>query len=176
MNHADLRRAVLEVLDQALLLLDAIDSGRYVEKVPKAFNASIGAHLRHCLDHFEVLAAGAADTPLDYDARARDARIETDRNFALSRARALRDACACLSEEALAGEVVVRCKVSYVSDDSPLVSSTLGREAMYTVVHAIHHYALIGIMCQILGIETPEGFGVAPSTLKHHVELAAASA
>jgi len=44
---------------------------------------------------------------------------------------------------------------------------------MYAVVHAIHHYALISVMCHLLEIPLPEGFGVAPSTLKHQKDLAA---
>ena len=45
---------------------------------------------------------------------------------------------------------------------------------MYAVAHAIHHYALLGIMCGLMGIRVPAGFGVAPSTLQHR-ELAAAA-
>jgi hypothetical protein len=41
---------------------------------------------------------------------------------------------------------------------------------MYAVAHAIHHYALIAVMCAILEIPVPAGFGVAPSTLQYHAE------
>ena len=44
------------------------------------------------------------------------------------------------------------------------------REFMYAVAHAIHHYALIAVMCGILDVPVPAGFGVAPSTLKYHAE------
>jgi hypothetical protein len=47
---------------------------------------------------------------------------------------------------------------------------------MYAVVHAVHHYALIGIMGGIMGLRMPPGFGVAPSTLKHQVETSKATA
>jgi len=73
----------------------------------------------------------------------------------------------------MARRVHTRCKVSYIAGASPLAESTLGREAMYAVVHAIHHYALISVMCHLLEIPLPEGFGVAPSTLKHQKDLAA---
>ena len=46
---------------------------------------------------------------------------------------------------------------------------------MYSVAHAVHHYALIGIMAEILEIKLPTGFGVAPSTLKHQTEMARSS-
>jgi len=43
---------------------------------------------------------------------------------------------------------------------------------MYAVAHAVHHYALIGVMAGIMGVELPAGFGVAPSTLKHQSKTA----
>jgi hypothetical protein len=41
---------------------------------------------------------------------------------------------------------------------------------MYSVAHAVHHYALIGVMGGLLNLRLPAGFGVAPSTLKHQAE------
>jgi hypothetical protein len=41
---------------------------------------------------------------------------------------------------------------------------------MYVVAHAIHHYALIAVMCGVLEVRVPAGFGVAPSTLEYHAE------
>ena len=52
--------------------------------------------------------------------------------------------------------------------------SAVGREIMYAVAHAVHHYALIGIMAGIMGVQMPPGFGVAPSTVKHQREVAKA--
>jgi hypothetical protein len=38
---------------------------------------------------------------------------------------------------------------------------------MYAIVHAVHHYALISVMLQLLKLTVPPGFGVAPSTVHH---------
>jgi hypothetical protein len=46
---------------------------------------------------------------------------------------------------------------------------------MYSVAHAVHHYALIGVICGVTGLKMPVGLGVAPSTLKHKAELAKAA-
>jgi hypothetical protein len=70
--------------------------------------------------------------------------------------------------------IPVRARVSYTADGSPTAMSTVGREIMFAVVHAIHHYALIGVMCGMLEIPVPAGFGVAPSTIKHEREKLAA--
>lgn len=172
MNSAQLRNAVLGVLDQGVALLSTIDPAHYTERIPSAMNASIGAHIRHCLDHFETLLGGHDASLVDYDARKRDQRIETDPQFALKCTQEMRIAYGKLTDDCFDREVAVRCQVCYDSDESPLVSSTFGREAMYSVVHAIHHYALINVMCEILRIPTPQGFGVAPSTLNHEAAIA----
>ena len=36
---------------------------------------------------------------------------------------------------------------------------------MYAVSHAIHHYALIGMICEMRALPVPRDFGVAPSTI-----------
>ena len=59
------------------------------------------------------------------------------------------------------------------SQESP---STVGREIMYSIAHAAHHYAVIGVMGGIMGLKMLPGFGVAPSTLKHQAETARAAA
>jgi hypothetical protein len=64
----------------------------------------------------------------------------------------------------------VRSRVNYELDAAPSIGSTVGRELMYAVAHTIHHYALIAVMCGMLEVPVPQGFGVAPSTLKYHAE------
>ncbi|MGC3957412.1 MAG: hypothetical protein QM813_05455 [Verrucomicrobiota bacterium] len=59
------------------------------------------------------------------------------------------------------------CKTSYATSGSQASPSTVGREIMYSVAHAVHHYALIGFMAAVMGLALPPGFGIAPSTLKH---------
>ena len=54
------------------------------------------------------------------------------------------------------------------------VSSTLGREIMFAVSHAIHHHALIAMLCGIRAIPVPEDFGVAPSTIAYQKQQTAA--
>ena len=51
--------------------------------------------------------------------------------------------------------------------DSPLTLSTYGRELVYAIAHAIHHYALISVMARLLEVVLPAHFGVAPSTVAH---------
>jgi hypothetical protein len=165
--------AVVETLQQGEALLTEISDDAYTQKVPAAFNACIGGHYRHCLDHFRSVLNAASEGDLNYDHRERGTLIETDRFAALNATRELLGECERLERNSLQRPLLVTCKTSYALIGSQTSSSTLGREIMYAVAHAIHHYALIGIMSGIMGFKVPAGFGVAPSTLKHQTEAAA---
>ncbi len=165
-------RGVTEVLRQGETLLRALGDDAYSTRVQSAFNASIGGHYRHCLDHFRSLLDALDADELNYDNRKRDPRIESERAYALAETKAILRGCDSIPPEWLRRTILVRSKVSYHDEESPAMPSTLGREIMYAVAHAIHHYALIGVMCGMLGVPLPDGFGVAPSTVKYDKERA----
>jgi uncharacterized damage-inducible protein DinB len=167
--------AIRDVLTQGQTLLRALDDDTYARKLPVAFNASVGEHYRHSLDHFKSFFDSLDAAEVNYDHRQREARLETDRTYALGVTQQWLDVCASLNEALMAKPMLVRCKVSYRATQSPVATSTVGREAMYSVAHAVHHYALIGVMCRFMEVTLPEGFGVAPSTLQHQQTLQAAA-
>jgi len=167
--------AVIEVLNQGEVLLGELENDDYVRRVPSAFNASIGGHYRHCLDHFRSLLDAAAKGDLNYDHRERGTMVESDRFAALNATRALREAYEKLSGSRLDRTLQITCKTSYAASGSQVATSTVGREIMYVVAHAVHHYALIGIMGGLIGVNLPVGFGVAPSTMKHQADFADAA-
>jgi hypothetical protein len=168
--------SVVEALRQGEALLTEISDDSYTRKVPVAFNASVGGHYRHCLDHFRSLLDSAMGGDLNYDHRERGTLIESDRFAALNATRELRERFERLDPAFLPRPLAVTCKTSYATNGSQVSPSTVGREIMYSVAHAVHHYALIGVMGGIMGLTMPPGFGVAPSTLKHQAEAAKAAA
>jgi uncharacterized damage-inducible protein DinB len=173
-GNQELIDSVIEALAQAEALLIELDDECYTRKVPVAFNASVGGHYRHCLDHFRSLIEAAAAGDLNYDHRERGTLIENDRFAALNATRTLREAYQSLDPGLVARPLSVTCKTSYSTSGSQVSPSTVGREIMYSVAHAVHHYALIGVMLGTMGVAMPQGFGVAPSTLKHQSEAAKA--
>ena len=78
-------------------------------------------------------------------------RIEDDRNFALSETLRILRGFASMSTPYLDCPINVRSKVNYELDAAPSIRSTIGRELMCTVAHAIHHYALMAVMCGMFG-------------------------
>ena len=174
-KNRELIGSVIECLSEGERLLGGMDAGVYTRNLPLAFNASIGGHYRHCLDHFRTVLQAAGGGDLNYDQRERGTAIETDCAAALLATRQLREAFAKLDPLCLARPLAVTCQTSKGMAGSQTADSSLGREIMYAVSHAVHHYALIGIMAGMMGITMPQGFGVAPSTLKHQAEAARAA-
>jgi len=172
----ELIESVIETLLQGEALLAELSDDHFTRRCPAAFNASIGGHYRHCLDHFRSLLLSATAGGLNYDHRERGTLIETDRFAALHATRELREEFARMDPSSVGRSLEVTCKTSYASGSSQSASSSVGREIMYSVAHAVHHYALIGVIGGLMGLTMPPGFGVAPSTLKHQKETARAAA
>jgi hypothetical protein len=164
--------AALAILAQGEDLVCALTEENYTRRVPLAFNASIGGHYRHCLDHFTSLLRGFDNHEIDYDHRERDARIESQPEFALRVTQQMRVRLQQISLSALDSSVRARCEVSYAHGDSPVTGSTIGREMVYAIAHSIHHFALISVMARLMEVRLPENFGIAPSTVAHQKSTA----
>jgi DinB family protein len=169
-KRSPLQDAVAEVLRQGESVLNALSNEDYTRKMPSVFGSAVGEHYRHCLDHFQSLLQGLDADEINYDHRQRNLRIESDCEFALAETHRLRRAFASIPTPFLDCPINVRSKINYELDNAALIGSTVGRELMYAVAHAIHHYALIAVICGMLEVPIPTGFGVAPSTLKYYAE------
>jgi uncharacterized damage-inducible protein DinB len=164
-------RGLADALDAVLLqgkdLLESLDQGEFTAPHAAGGGASIGAHYRHCLDHFRQLFAGLVSGVVDYDARTRESLLETDLKAAGSATETLMRSVHDLRKLDAENPLEVRCGVTYGHEEAGSASSTVGREMMFCISHTIHHYALIALLLRSVQREVPEGFGVAPSTLRH---------
>ncbi len=157
-----IRDAIAGILQQGIDFLESLEDAAYTRRVPEAFDSTIGGHYRHCLEHFEPLVEGLSAV-VDYDARKRDPSLENNRGEALRRTRELLAACLAFPIESLEIPIWVRCKVSYDAAHDPHAGSTVAREGMFPISHAIHHFALIKVIAGLINISLPDDFGMAPS-------------
>ena len=154
------------VLRQTAALLGSLTDEQYTRKPVGVVPSSIGGHVRHCLDHIEVLLRGAGDGLLDYDRRERDTDVERSRAAALETIGQLERQL--LDYRWPAGHRPLRLSVLVSPDAPPTVAvSSLDRELAFALSHTIHHGALIAVMAKLLGVAVPADFGYAPSTLAH---------
>jgi hypothetical protein len=168
-----LAESVSQVLGQGLALLDSLTESEYATRLPAPHNASIGAHYRHVLDHLLCLQVGIPQGRVEYDRRNRDPRLEADRDLASDVTRSLQRSFQGLSLEIAERPIAVSYSVGYGARQAEWLTSTVGRELAFCTGHAIHHYAIIRILCSHFEVAIPDHFGVAPSTLQHRQSLRA---
>jgi hypothetical protein len=140
----------------------------YTDPCAAMMNGTIGAHLRHNLDHFGAAINAANDAaPIDYDHRARGTPVETDPDAAIAIIDELRARLGSLRADGCNDrEVTVRMMLSANGDEAEL-RSTLARELAFAAHHALHHHAMMAAIAYAHGLSIPQGFGKAPSTLNH---------
>jgi len=164
--------AAQAVLQQGLCLLQEVDE-KYSTVAASPFEASIGQHYRHVLEHFQCLLQGAASDVVNYDSRQRNPRIETETGYAGATTHELLLQIENWTENTLQQRCTTVSTVAYHSDIPSSIASNLGRELAYCIGHAIHHYAIIRLLCSHLKVAVPAEFGYAPSTLKFQSKSAA---
>ena len=161
--------ANLHFLEQAGKLLARLDDERYACPVASFYGSSVGGHIRHCLEHYCSLLAGVDSGKVDYDDRKRDHALESEAACAITQVEETRRQLAALAAgEAPVGLLV---KMDCGGEEIEWQPSTMGRELQFLVSHTVHHFAMIGGICRELGVDLEEGFGVAPSTLRHQKAL-----
>lgn len=130
------------------------------------FDATVGGHVRHTIDHARSLVDGRIAGLINYDARQRGTSIETDPAVAVAELESLIHALDRL--RTLDHQEVVIIAIMPTRDGHAVdLTSTLGRELAFVLSHTIHHNASIRGMALALGLTPPPTFGYAPSTLAH---------
>lgn len=123
-------------------------------------SGSIGAHVRHIIDHYlSILAPGDI---VNYDKRERDANIEINAIYAGDILAAL---CSELSNLTKSKAIKVVVSTS-VAGSSSTVDSTYARELCFLHSHTTHHMAIIRLLAIHNNVVLPSYFGKAASTQK----------
>lgn len=161
-------KAIALNLEKAETLLRHISNDIYTDTSLPPYYSSIGGHIRHILDVFDCASMVQKGGEVNLIARERDARIETDKTFALTQIKRVKEAILILAESDL-DQIVA------VTDDhgcgAETINYTVGALLAQAQSHAIHHYALIGFMLNSLGIQVEDKtFGYNPTTPRQDVQ------
>ena len=155
---------ILELRDHLEGLRDLLVTipGDSYRVTPARVSGSVGAHVRHCLDHATALLSYSPGGELTYDSRLRGTAVETDVRAAIGEIKRLHLALSDLDPSHLDQPVVLRSMTR--RDGSVFVKTTLGREVAFVIQHTIHHCAIIGLLLEQVGVRVPARFGYAPTT------------
>jgi uncharacterized damage-inducible protein DinB len=158
-------------LKQGISLLEEITNDQYSQNSGPYNKSGVGKHFRHIIEHYFSF-LNPVGRLIDYDARERDLRLETDRSFMIEAMESVITGLNKLNDtpSVLDTPFEIRSNEGIGEENSPLSSSSLRRELQFLISHTVHHYALIGLILQTLGIQPAPDFGVAPSTLRYEKE------
>ena len=149
-------------------VLTLIDQRLYTHVNTKG-RASVGQHVRHTIEFYQCLFC--AESVVNYDTRKRDILLESSPNHSALAIDELIEHLGTVSSDrslSLAAELPVDESLTLE------VQSSLSRELLYVLEHAIHHMALIRVLIkdEDNSFELPDSFGVAYSTLAHRSQQA----
>lgn len=147
-------------------LCNSLNDDQYSTQCKALNGATIGEHLRHSFEFYQCLLEGVQHGSICYDNRKRNTRLQTDRSFAIEQMQVLADE---LIKLTATGPLQIHSKET----NQASVCSSVERELIYCLDHAIHHQALIKIGLHELGCTAfvSNDFGVAYSTLRYRAQL-----
>jgi uncharacterized damage-inducible protein DinB len=147
-------------------VIEGLSDAQYAQNPVGVVESSIGAHVRHCLDHVVALLGAVETGALDYDSRQRGTAIETSRLAALRLIADVERQVARITPDDPDRPVLLSVTLA-AGQEAVRVFSSVGRELAYVVSHTIHHNALLNAMVRTLGGSLPERFGYAPGTVAY---------
>ena len=155
-------------IDQAVELLETLTDGQFADPAPLGLGSSVGAHLRHCIDHYDNFLAGIPSGNVDYDERQRQAELETNRQKAIAKLKSIVVGLQAISSlEDKPVKVKMDCG-NNEAEQSWWTESSVRRELQFLISHTVHHYAIIKMVLIASNCSVSEDFGIAPSTLRYH--------
>lgn len=173
MSIADIIKNNIETLQSGAVIFNDLSDAQYTHTHTPYFNASIGKHFRHVLDHYFCFFSGLEAGEVDYDQRQRNTEIETQRLHTLKKIQQLVEDLKNLAARVSTPNTnqtdnthslsVILSTSASVTTSSP-VKSSLARELIFLQEHTTHHYAIIKTQLKILEFPVDDDFGVAAST------------
>jgi len=162
-----MQNSYVAIIDQAISLLSGLSNSEYKKVIKPHFPSSVGAHIRHVIDHFLALQNANTTGHVNYNIRHRHNQVEQVIEHAIEALENINEWLLGLSEEDRNARVMVTSEIDITDTKSATCESTLERELVFASSHAIHHYALVRIICALQDKSIPEFFGYAPATITH---------
>ncbi|WP_440905586.1 hypothetical protein ACMZOO_04470 [Catenovulum sp. SX2] len=154
------------VLKQIAVVIDSLSTQEY--SLSQQQQSSVGAHIRHILDHFIAVTKALDSGVVDYSHRSRGSLIEHCADTAIA---TIIDLDNTLAEQFCPTVCEKRIKLipetADLLTDQDFLYSNIQRELMFIASHAVHHLALIKMRFPTdHPIQQIEYLGYAPATIQ----------
>jgi len=156
-----------EICKQLFHVCDSLENKEYAYCSSLLLGSSIGKHMRHIIEFYDILKEGSELGEVNYDTRVRDVLLENESESAKER---LASILSWLEKLSVNKNLSVYFRFNMENEDMKQVRSNLMRELAYNLEHAIHHMALIRIALdqQFSHINIDPNFGLAYSTIRYN--------
>jgi len=162
----NLSKACCNILSQLTEVVHQISEQDFTKQIESLGHSTIGQHLRHTLEFFICLEQGFERGLINYDKRAHDKLIESDKFLALSTLNKISDFI-----QSQPADKPLKLEAGYDLEKEVFVTieTNFLRELVYNIEHAVHHMAIIKIGIRDLDLEVklPHDFGIAASTIRY---------
>lgn len=167
----NLLTATEQIVLQINELLIQINKTEYSKQLSILNNGSIGQHVRHITEFYDCLLKDYNNNTCDYDSRSRLPKLENDPLYTND---FLKKKLEEIQQINLKKEINLLAIYSPDDKIKDEIKTSIERELIYCLEHAIHHMAIIKIALNtdFPHINVDENFGIAPSTLKYRQQCA----
>ena len=161
-----------EICNQLFRVCDNLENKEYAYCSSLLLGSSIGKHMRHIIEFYDILRLGSDIGEINYDTRGRNIQLESELESAKERLTSISNWLESLSVNK---NLSVYFRFNLENDEVKQVRSNLMRELAYNLEHAIHHMALIRIALdqQFPHVGIDPNFGLAYSTIRYNKDQCA---
>jgi uncharacterized damage-inducible protein DinB len=163
-----LAHTAIKILNQLGDLIRDIDESDFTKTSATLSGSTIAQHVRHTLEFFRCLETGYRCGVVNYDKRAHDKTIETDKQLAMNTVTHIISWISGIDEHRN-----INLEVGYDrhGDEYISVHTNSLRELVYNIEHAVHHMAIIKIAVREMApyVSLDPDFGIAASTIRFHL-------
>lgn len=159
-------QASKHILEQLIKQIDKLNAEQYAKHLELLSDSSLGQHFRHIIELYECFFNQYQFGEVDYGKRKRDEKLENSPEFAIQK---IESFIKQLSEIDVKTPLKLRSIFAgQANEESVEISTTIERELLYNIEHAIHHLAIIkiGIKHSYSEVSLVENLGIAPATIK----------
>lgn len=161
-----LQQISVDILKQLITVSDELHDEEFRQPLDILSKNSIGKHIRHIIEFYDLMMVGNTSGSVDYDKRSHDKVLEENRILAVEKMNALSQEIDSIAEDKA---IIMTANYSLKEYDPLKIKTTLFRELQYNIEHAVHHMAIIKIALinNFPAVAIPVNFGIAHSTIKY---------
>jgi hypothetical protein len=162
----NIHQTCISMLDQLSHFISEIRPSDYYREARVLNQSTVGQHVRHTIEFFLRLKQGYENGLVNYDKRAHDKLLETEKHLALDSIATIK-----FFIESQPVDKQLKLEVGYNPSVNTFttINTNFLRELVYNIEHAVHHMAILKIGIREVAdyISLPADFGVAYSTIRH---------